>query len=325
MSEPFNLFVPKQDKKFVRVVAVAGIMAGALLLYPLLNEANWDPDLIWAVIKKQQTLKTFFDTLISFCVGVLGSYFYSKLEDRKLRLTVETLEKQVPTGLVNSVLATLKGFDHHLINYTVKVELRRGTSCDYVLVMRHSYSKTFQRTRNMGFKVAVHTSEQVSADRPALKDRYLDNEFFWTVLAHRSPLELNAGVSDLRVNNLPLLIKSEGNGYFSSVIPDEIDTTTEIFFSYNVQMSILKQDYAYISIPAPANKTYISFDYREVKDEVDIDLTSTFQGNRLDPAGEIHNVEDGFIEISNLGWVVPDSGCSFIWYQKCEQQGLKEQ
>lgn len=187
--------------------------------------------------------------------------------------------------------------------------------------MRYSYSKTFQRTRNLSFKILVNSSEQTSVERPALKDRYLDNEFFWTVLAHLSPTVLDASIQDIRINNLPLPINIENNGYFSAVIPDEVDTTKEIFFSYKVQMNIRKQDHVYISIPAPAKRTYISFNFREIKDEVNVDLTSTFQGNRLDPAGEINYVEDGFLAVSNLGWVVPDSGCSFIWFQKYEKQG----
>ncbi|TXT37278.1 MAG: hypothetical protein FD135_3724 [Comamonadaceae bacterium] len=316
MHQPFNLFAPKQDKRFVWLVIVAGIMAAVLLSYPVMNEASWDPDSIMAVIKKQQTLKTLFDTLIAFCVAILGSYIYSRLEDRKLRQTVEALEKEVPTELVNSVLETLKAFDHHLKNYRVEVELRHGESDPYILSMRYSYSKTFQRTRNLGFKITENTLQQCATDRPALKDRYLDNEFFWTVLAHRAALTLNPFVSDLRINNLSLSIKNEGNGFFSAVIPDEVDITTEIFFSYRVQMNVRRQDNAYISVPAPSKQACVSFNYREVKDEVDVEATSTYQGNRLDPGGEIHNSEDGFIELSNLGWVVPDSACTFIWFQK---------
>lgn len=316
MREPFNLFVPKQDKKFVWVIIIAGIMAGALLLYPVMNEANWDLDLIWPVVKKQQTLKTLFDTIIAFCVGVLGSYIYAKLEDRKLRLTVESLEKQVPPELINSVLETLRAFDHHLVNYRVEAELRRGDAGSYVLIMRYSYSKTFQRTRNLIFKIVTSSLSQSAADRPGMKDNYLDNEFFWTVLEHRSASAINPIVSDLRVNNLVIPLKLDGNGMFSAVIPDELDVTREIFFSYRVQMNVQKSDSAYISVPAPAYRAHVSLTYREVKDDVDVEITNTFQGNRLDVAGEIHNVEDGFLAASNLGWVVPDSGSSLIWFSK---------
>lgn len=76
MREPFNLFTPKQDRKFAWIVVFSGLMASILLLYPVFNEANWDPDLILAVVKKQQTLKTILDVLLSFCVAILASYLY---------------------------------------------------------------------------------------------------------------------------------------------------------------------------------------------------------------------------------------------------------